>query len=139
MISKTHENEWDFLGKWLGFRTEPFCSSWLWVRFENDFFMFPAYQESAAEFFLAESKLTSKEKAEEGFFKSAEKNLQKYISQMLGMARPTTFTNDEGDQHHVASAEGSGFAMVARTEYLLSVSLLQVAHVRQMSRASGET
>ena len=65
--------------------------------FENDFFMFPAYQESAAEFFLAESKLTSKEKAEEGFFKSAEKNLQKYISQMLGMARPTTFTNDEGE------------------------------------------
>lgn len=65
--------------------------------FENDFFMFPAYQESAAEFFLAESKLTSKEKAEEGFFKSAEKNVQKYISQMLGMARPTTFTNDEGE------------------------------------------
>jgi HAD superfamily hydrolase (TIGR01662 family) len=65
--------------------------------FENDFFMFPAYQESAAEFFLAESKLTSKEKAEEGFFKSAEKNLQKYISQMLGMAQPTTFTNDEGE------------------------------------------
>ncbi len=65
--------------------------------FENDFFMFPEYQEVAAEFFLAESKLTSKEKAEEAFFKSAEKNLHKYISQMLGMARPTTFTDDEGE------------------------------------------
>ena len=75
--------------------------------FENDFFMFPEYQEAAAEFFLAESKMTRKEEQGEGFFKDAEKNLQKYISQMLGMARPTTFTNDEGEQIVVNQGYGT--------------------------------
>ena len=75
--------------------------------FENDFFMFPEYQEAAAEFFLAESKMTRKEEQGEGFFKDAEKNLQKYISQMLGMARPTTFTNDEGELIVVNQGWGS--------------------------------
>ena len=65
--------------------------------FENDFFMFPEYQDAAAEFFLAESKMTRKEEKGESFFKEAEKNLQKYISQMLGMARPTTFTDESGE------------------------------------------
>ena len=65
--------------------------------FENDFFMFPEYQEAAADFFLAESRITLEEEKGESFFKEAEKNLQKYISQMLGMARPTTFTDESGE------------------------------------------
>ncbi len=65
--------------------------------FENDFFMFPEYQDAAAEFFLAESRITPEEEKGESFFKDAEKNLQKYISQMLGMARPTTFTDESGE------------------------------------------
>ena len=36
--------------------------------FENDFFMFPEYQDAAAEFFLAESRITPEEEKGESFF-----------------------------------------------------------------------
>ena len=76
--------------------------------FDNDFFMFPEYQESKADFFLTEAIIeTAKTDHDESFFQDAEENIKKYISQMLGMNKPTSFVNDEGEVIVVNQGYGS--------------------------------